>query len=151
MSPKMWFFFLMLCRCSFCHISIFTTLTLENSLSKGIHTWSSWFVCLTRYRRKSNLEHLRTRMRSAEPSAKWAAGERPFGLRGQAQLIFTALMARNFPLITFHSSSSSETHQQRHGDRLLFDLLTRTLKSNHSWQLKSFYWAYSCIVNTYLK
>lgn len=51
------------------------------------------------------------RMRSEDPSPKWAAGERPLGLRGHAQDMFVALMARNFPQTTFHSSTSSEAQR----------------------------------------
>lgn len=72
-------------------------------------TWSSLLVCRRRCLRKSKREHFRTRMRSVVPSARWAAGERPLGLRGQAQLILAALMARNFPRIVLHSSSLSAT------------------------------------------
>lgn len=46
-------------------------------------------------------------MRSMVPSAKWAAGERPLGLRGQAQLMLAAFIARNFPRIVLHSPSLS--------------------------------------------
>lgn len=71
-------------------------------------TWSHWLVCLTRNLRKLKREHFRIRMRSEDPSPKWAAGERPWGLRGQAQDMLVALMARNFPQTTFHSSTSSK-------------------------------------------
>lgn len=54
------------------------------------------------------------RMRSEDPSPKWAAGERPLGLRGHAQDMFVALMARNFPQTTFHSSTSSEAQRRRY-------------------------------------
>lgn len=74
-------------------------------------TWSYWLVCLTRNLRKLNREHFRIRMRSEDPSPKWAAGERPRGLRGQAQDMFVALMARNFPQTTFHSSTSSDAER----------------------------------------
>lgn len=73
----------------------------------GARTWSCWLVCLMRNLRKLNREHFRMRMRSKEPSPKWAAGERPPGHRGQAQHMFMALTARNFPPTTFHSSISS--------------------------------------------
>lgn len=72
-------------------------------------TWSSLLVCRRRCLRKSKREHFRTRIRSVVPSARWAAGERPLGLRGQAQLILAAFMARNFPRIVLHSPSLSET------------------------------------------
>lgn len=77
-------------------------------------TWSCWLVCRTRNLRKLNLEHFRMRMRSEDPSPKWAAGERPLGLRGHAQDMFVALMARNFPQTTFHSSTSSEAQRRRY-------------------------------------
>lgn len=82
-------------------------------------TWSYWFVCLTRNLRKLNREHFRMRMRSEDPSPRWAAGDRPWGLRGQAQDMLVALMARNFPQTTFHSSTSSEAerHRRRHVTR----------------------------------
>jgi hypothetical protein len=70
-------------------------------------TWSSWFVCRMRNLRKLNLEHFRIRMRSEDPSPRWANGDRPPGLRGQAQDMLVALMARNFPHVTCHSSISS--------------------------------------------
>lgn len=73
----------------------------------GARTWSCWLVCLMRNLRKLNREHFRMKMRSKEPSPKWAAGERPPGHRGQAQHMFMALTARNFPPTTFHSSISS--------------------------------------------
>ncbi|TNN44488.1 hypothetical protein EYF80_045310 [Liparis tanakae] len=47
-------------------------------------------------------------MRSVVPSARCAAGLRPLGLRGQAQLMLAALMAKNFPLMVLHSPSLSE-------------------------------------------
>lgn len=75
-------------------------------------TWSCWLVCLTRNLRKLNREHFRMRMRSVDPSPRWAAGERPLGLRGQAQDMLVALMARNFPQTTFHSSTSSAAEQK---------------------------------------
>lgn len=71
-------------------------------------TWSSLQVCRRRCLKKSKREHFRTRMRSVVPSARWAAGERPSGLRGQAQLIPAAFIARNFPRIVLHSPSLSE-------------------------------------------
>lgn len=70
-------------------------------------TWSSWLVCRMRNLRKLNLEHFRIRMRSEDPSPRWAYGDRPPGLRGQAQDMLVALMARNFPHATCHSSTSS--------------------------------------------
>lgn len=70
-------------------------------------TWSFLLVCRRRCRRKWKREHLRTRMRSVFPSARWAEGERPLGLRGHAQLMQAALMARNFPWITLQLSSSA--------------------------------------------
>lgn len=76
--------------------------------SSGALTWSPWLVCLTRNLRKLNREHFRMRMRSEDPSPRWAAGESPWGLRGQAQDMLVALMARNCPQTTFHSSTSSE-------------------------------------------
>lgn len=77
-------------------------------------TWSSLLVCRSRCRRKSKREHLRTRMRSVVPSARWAAGDRPLGLRGHAQLMLAALMARNLPRIVRHSPSlSAETERER--------------------------------------
>lgn len=76
--------------------------------SSGGLTWSPWLVCLTRNLRKLNREHFRMRMRSEDPSPRWAAGESPWGLRGQAQDMLVALMARNCPQTTFHSSTSSE-------------------------------------------
>ena len=83
-------------------------------------TGSPWLVCLTRKRRKLNREHFRMRMRSEEPSPRWAAGERPWGLRGQAQDMLAALMARNCPQRTFHSSTSSEA-----GGSITVQLLSR--------------------------
>lgn len=67
------------------------------------YTWSSLLVCRRRCLRKLKREHFRTRMRSVVPSARWAAGERPLGLRGQAQLMLAAFIARNFPRIVLHS------------------------------------------------
>lgn len=60
-------------------------------------------MCRRRCLRKLKREHFRTRMRSVVPSARWAAGERPLGLRGQAQLMLAAFIARNFPRIVLHS------------------------------------------------
>lgn len=90
-------------------------------------TWSSLLMCRRRCLKKSRREHFLTRMRSVVPSARWAEGDRPFGLRGHAQLILAALMAINFPRITLqpllpseieckvhvwsHSSSWPVTHQ----------------------------------------
>lgn len=88
----------------------------RNSKRQLGSTWSSLLVCRSRCLRKSKREHLRTRMRSVVPSARWAAGERPLGLRGQAQLMLAALMARNFPLIVLHSLllSTKEKHTHTH-------------------------------------
>lgn len=74
-------------------------------------TWSSLLVCRSRCRKKSSREHFLTRMRSVVPSARWAEGDRPLGLRGHAQLIQAALMARNFPLMTVQPSLPSEREQ----------------------------------------
>ena len=83
-------------------------------------TWSSLLVCLSRCRRKARREALRTRMRSVVPSARWAAGDRPWGLRGHAQLMLTALMARNFPRTLRQASpgSGSEVRGQCLSDEL---------------------------------
>lgn len=74
-------------------------------------TWSSLFVCRRRCLKKSKREHFLTRIRSAVPSARWAEGDRPLGLRGHAQLIFAALMAINFPWITLQPLLPSETEE----------------------------------------
>lgn len=79
----------------------------------SVVTWSYLLVWRSRWRRKLNREHLRTRIRSVVPSARWAAGDRPLGLRGQAQLILAALMARNFPLTTPHPTSYSGIEQKQ--------------------------------------
>lgn len=71
-------------------------------------TWSSLLVCRKRCLKKSRREHFLTRMRSVVPSARWAEGDRPFGLRGHAQLILAALMAINFPRITLQPRLPSE-------------------------------------------
>lgn len=76
-------------------------------LPPSSHTWSSLLVCRRRCLKKSRREHFLTRMRSALPSARWAEGERPLGLRGHAQLIQAALIAMNFPWITFQPWPSS--------------------------------------------
>lgn len=77
-------------------------------------TWSSLLVWRSRWRRKSRREHFLTRMRSVVPSARWAAGDRPLGLRGHAQLILAAFIARNFPRTVRHSPShSAQTHELR--------------------------------------
>ncbi len=74
-------------------------------------TWSSLLVWRSRWLRKSSREHFLTRMRSVVPSAKCADGDRPLGLRGHAQLMLAALMAKNFPLMTVHVSWHSEIQQ----------------------------------------
>lgn len=79
-------------------------------------TWSPLLVCRRRCLKKSRREHFLTRMRSVVPSARWAEGDRPFGLRGHAQLILAALMAINFPRITLQRLLlSSETEDSRAG------------------------------------
>lgn len=88
-------------------VTEFKTGETHMELGGRARTWSRWLVCLMRNLRKLNREHFRMRMRSKDPSPKWAAGERPPGLRAHAQHMFMALMARNFPQTTFHSSSSS--------------------------------------------
>lgn len=81
----------------------------------GPLTWSDWLVSLMRNLRKLSREHLRMRIRSEEPSPRWAAGDRPRGLRGQAQDMLVALMARNLPQTTFHSSMSSADREHCKG------------------------------------
>lgn len=76
-------------------------------------TWSSLFMCRRRCLKKSRREHFLTRIRSVVPSARWAEGDRPFGLRGHAQLMLAELMAMNLPWITFQSLLPSETQQNK--------------------------------------
>lgn len=85
------------------------TLVAQNNTTSFIPTWSSLLVCRRRCLRKSSREHFLTRMRSVVPSARWAEGDRPLGLRGHAQLILAALMAMNFPRIWLQTLLPSET------------------------------------------
>lgn len=89
-----------------------STINQRRSVDSGC-TWSSLLVCRRRCRRKWKREHFRTRMRSVLPSARWAEGERPLGLRGHAQLMQAALMARNFPWITLQLSSRAAVSTTR--------------------------------------
>ena len=75
-------------------------------------TWSSLLVCRSRWRRKERREALRTRMRSVVPSPRWAAGDRPWGLRGHAQLMLTALIARKRPRTLRQASPGSGVRGQ---------------------------------------
>lgn len=83
-------------------------------LQPSSHTWSSLLVCRRRCLKKSRREHFLTRMRSVLPSARWAEGERPLGLRGHAQLIQAALMPMNLPWITLQPWPSSARRELRH-------------------------------------
>lgn len=87
-------------------------------------TWSSLLVCRRRCLKKSRREHFLTRMRSVVPSARWAEGDRPLGLRGHAQLMLAALMAMNFPRITLQPPLPSET-----ATHTLFYLAVRVYRS----------------------
>lgn len=79
-----------------------------------LDTWSSLLVCRRRCVRKSRREHFLTRMRSVVPSARWAEGDRPFGLRGHAQLILAAFIAMNFPRIVLQPPTETEELEQDH-------------------------------------
>ena len=88
-------------------------------------TWSSLLVCRSRCLKKSRREHFLTRMRSVVPSARWAEGDRPLGLRGHAQLMLAALMAMNFPRITLQPPLPSDTATHTHTHTHTFYLVVR--------------------------